>query len=436
MNAFGFLSLTGSVAYESRVVDVDFNDNDTLDPGDMAGARLSLVSISGASGSISAGGVGFSVTGGSLSIASLSAADPLADTREFVAVIGSLGTATLTGIDDLTLNLSALSLELNRGQNSAGPITALNWQEQVRVDTAFGDDVVVVDALGAPTTIGFTSDRFFVSATIDLLEAFDFVTASGTITFESGLVDVLRPYTDATLTQLAVTVTTATIGAGRRDVRRHGREPPGRDGHAGVRERRSSLARHLLEFHDRVARRHRRPDARAVWRGDRAQRGQRNRRDAAGLDPARRPGDRVVDHRGRQAGQRVSGRSPSSNLFDFVTASNGSIAYESTTADVVGLGLTPGTDLVDATLSRIAITVGSLSVGAGGIGITVTGGQLYVAWITPAAVADTRSWRTIESSLTTGWLTGIEGLVLELAAGFRSSSTRRSTARMRRLWFR
>ena len=86
-----------------------------------------------------------------------------------------------------------------------------------------------------------------------------------------------------------------------------------------------------------------------------------------------------------------------------------------TVADVVGLGLTPGTDLVGATLSRIAITVGSLSIGAGGIGITVTGGQLYMASITPAAVADTRCWRTLESSLTSGSLTGIEGLTLEVA---------------------
>ena len=77
-------------------------------------------------------------------------------------------------------------------------------------------------------------------------------------------------------------------------------------------------------------------------------------------------------------------------------------------ADVVGLA---GGDLTDATLTRIAITVGTASIGAGGIGISVTGGALYVASVT----SGTRNWQTIESSLATGSLTGIEGLTLELA---------------------
>ena len=62
-------------------------------------------------------------------------------------------------------------------------------------------------------------------------------------------------------------------------------------------------------------------------------------------------------------------------------------------------------------LTKIAITVGSASIGAGGIGITVTGGQLYVASI----VSGTKSWRTIESSLTSGSLNGIDGLTLAVA---------------------
>ena len=62
-------------------------------------------------------------------------------------------------------------------------------------------------------------------------------------------------------------------------------------------------------------------------------------------------------------------------------------------------------------MTKIAITVGSASIGAGGIGITVTGGQLYVASI----VSGTKSWRTIESSLTTGSLNGIDGLTLAVS---------------------
>ena len=41
----------------------------------------------------------------------------------------------------------------------------------------------------------------------------------------------------------------------------------------------------------------------------------------------------------------------------------------------------------------------------------MTGGALYVASVT----SGTRNWQTIESSLATGSLTGIEGLTLELA---------------------
>ena len=102
---------------------------------------------------------------------------------------------------------------------------------------------------------------------------------------------------------------------------------------------------------------------------------------------------------------RVAATITNLNLFDFVSATDGSIAYESTTIDVATLGV------VDGALTKIAITVGSASIGAGGIGITVTGGELYVASI----VSGARSWRTIESSLTSGSLNGIDGLTLAVS---------------------
>ena len=102
---------------------------------------------------------------------------------------------------------------------------------------------------------------------------------------------------------------------------------------------------------------------------------------------------------------RVAATITNLNLFDFVSATDGSIAYESTTIDVPTLGV------VDGALTKIAITVGTASIGAGGIGITVTGGQLYVASI----VSGTKSWRTIESSLTSGSLNGIDGLTLAVS---------------------
>ena len=92
---------------------------------------------------------------------------------------------------------------------------------------------------------------------------------------------------------------------------------------------------------------------------------------------------------------KASGTITTLNAFDFASATDGSIAYESSLADVVGLA---GGDVLGARLTRLAITVGTLTLGAGGIGIAVTGGELYVATIT----SGTRTWQTIESSLGTG----------------------------------
>ena len=444
LDLFDFVTASnGSIAYESTTADVVGLG---LTPGtDLVGATLSRIAITVGTLSIGAGGIGITVTGGQLYVASITPA-AVADTRSWRTIESSLSTGSLTGIEGLMLELATIQVKLNQAVNSADPtavVPVIDWTSQVKPAGAAAPATPLTVTRADDTTYCLTLAKRMtrVSAMITELDLFDFVTASnGSIAYESTTADVvglgLTPGTDlvgATLSRIAITVGTLSIGAGGIGITVTGGQlyvawiTP-----AAVADTRSwrtiesslstgcltgieGLVLELATIQVKLNQAVDSADPTAVvpvidWTSQVKPAGA-----AAPATPltVTRADDTTYSLTLATRMTRVSAMITELDLFGFVTASNGSIAYESTTADVVGLGLTPGTDLVGATLSRIAITVGTLSIGAGGIGITVTGGQLYVASITPAAVADTRSWRTIESSLSSGQLTGIEGLTLE-----------------------
>ena len=210
--------------------------------------------------------------------------------------------------------------------------------------------------------------------------------------FESGLVDVLD-LTGATLSQLTVTVTTATIGTGGVAFTAAGGTfrvatvtPASTGDDRRWRAISSNLTSASLDGIDGLT---------LELSGIAVE---LNEASGTGATPLDWTSLGVTGIDFTEDVKRVRGTVTDLDLFGFVTASNGSVAYESATT-------------VDGELTRIAITVGTASIGTGGIGITVNGGELYVA----SLVAGARTWRTIESTIASGSLDGIDGLTLAVA---------------------
>src|SRR5262249_3436967 len=125
------------------------------------------------------------------------------------AITANLTQAALKGIAGLTLEAT-----MDVGLNSATPAgtPALNWTTQVRFGRtgAFGAEVKV-----GTTTIAYTNDTFHPAAATATINAFDFVSGSGGFSYDKRLVDVnngTSTLTDATLSLIEVTLTTARVG--------------------------------------------------------------------------------------------------------------------------------------------------------------------------------------------------------------------------------
>ena len=93
----------------------------------------------------------------------------------------------------------------------------------------------------------------------------------------------------------------------------------------------------------------------------------------------------------------VAGQLTGLNIFDLITGS-ADFAVQSSVVDVDFDGTGSGTDrLLNASLTTFGLSNLSLSVGLGGVGLSITGGSLGIATITPAAPAtgNTRSWSAV-----------------------------------------
>ena len=389
LNLFDFVSASnGSIAYESTTIDVP-------SLGVVDGA-LTKIAITVGQASIGAGGIGITVTGGQLYVASI-----VSGTKSWRTIESSLTSGSLNGIEGLVLNVGTIQVKLNSSVDTAAPLTPPAVMDWTSVDIVKADDSVYELTLSTRITR--------VAALITTLNLFDFVSASnGSIAYESTTIDVPSlGVVDGALTKIAITVGQASIGAGGIGITVTGGQLYVASIVSGTKSWRtieSSLTSGSLNGIEGLV----------LNVGTIQVKLNSSVDTAAPLTPPAvmdwtsvdivKADDSVYELTLSTRITRVAALITTLNLFDFVSASNGSIAYESTTIDVPSLGV------VDGALTKIAITVGQASIGAGGIGITVTGGQLYVASI----VSGTKSWRTIESSLTSGSLNGIEGLVLNV----------------------
>ena len=133
----------------------------------LASGTLTTIGLTVSNLFLGVGGIGFTLTSGSVTVAILS---PTAttDTRRWTAVSAQLGGASLVGIPGITLTATELDIDVNQASTGATP---LNWT------TAFGGSITPPVTLSGPL--------LEIAATASLSIG-SFVYASGSFVIESG----------------------------------------------------------------------------------------------------------------------------------------------------------------------------------------------------------------------------------------------------------
>ena len=166
-------------------------------------------------------GPGFSISWGKLSLALLKPNASANDGRSWMAMTATLGNASLTGIDGLTLSLTGVTAQINRGAGTkttgGAAAAAINWTTSIDTDAAGtfagADPIAVVDEndVSTPITLSGSLLELGGTATFDF---FGFVSGGATLLFRQSEVDVIEPaLTKAKLTTLDLTLTNVFIGA-------------------------------------------------------------------------------------------------------------------------------------------------------------------------------------------------------------------------------
>ena len=217
INILGFVSGTVGFSYETKTVDARVGSGDDLD-----NATLSLISLTVTNLFVGVpGGPGFTLSSGKLSLALLKPNATANDGRSWMALTATLGNASLTGIDGLTLSISSVTAKINRGAGTkttgGAAADAINWATSIDTDAAGGFDVAdpveVVDEANVKTPINLSGSLLELGGTLTSLDVFGFVTGSGTLLFRQSEVTVTEPaMTKARLTTLTLTLSNVFVG--------------------------------------------------------------------------------------------------------------------------------------------------------------------------------------------------------------------------------
>ncbi|HVM56368.1 MAG TPA: hypothetical protein VMT74_02815, partial [Gaiellaceae bacterium] len=254
---FGMITGQVSFAFQQQTVSVDVDRDGMLElpvsgtpwargpPGpDLQNATLTTFGLSVASGhtlSFGVGGVGFTVSAGSLALAIVTpsaAAQAAGDGRSWLALDAQITSASFTGIPGLTLTVTGLTVEINRASGvytidihnpAAGtvPTQALDWTKSLDLDANghFGETTdqlsVAISGSGSiPIAFtGTTSLKITGTATIDFESLISgtvgFALTTQTITgTTANPIGGVTGLTSASLTTLAITATSLFVGYG------------------------------------------------------------------------------------------------------------------------------------------------------------------------------------------------------------------------------
>ena len=454
LDLFGFVDGTVSFSFQQQTVSVDVDGDGTIQqagsngswarappgPGpDLESATLTTVGIVipvGQSLTIGAGGVGFSVQSGSLSLAAISPIDTTNDTRSWLALTGQIANGTFSGIPGVSLAVTSLGIDLNQASGAYTDPTnghvfdaqPLDWTKDVGTDTG-GTFTHSPVSITTPTptgpvtqTITDTAGALEVTGTATV-NLFGFV--SGSVGFalstKSVSATVGGSSFDASLTTLAITTSNLFVGAGG----------------VGFQVGSGGLAIAMLK-----------PTATSdtrSWIGLSASLGDASFTGVPGVTltvnslnvvyntgtPGPLDWTAALDLNGdgtygdalvvtdafggthpidfaASTPLQITGNA-TIDLFDLVS---GTVGFSLTKQDVTNVNVGGGPALASGTLTTIGLTVTNLVLGVGGIGFTVATGSLTVAILSPTAATDTRRWTAVSASLGGASLTGIPGITL------------------------
>ena len=253
---FGMITGEVAFAFQQQTVSVDVDRDGTLElpvtgtawargpPGpDLQNATLTTFGLSVPSGqtlTFGVGGVGFSVSAGSLALAIVTpsaSAQAAGDGRSWLALDAQITSASFTGIPGLTLTVTGLTVEINRASGvytdptstAAVATQALNWTKSLDLDGdgVFGenptdnpghnDQLSVPIGGGGTVSIAFTgttSLRVTGTATISLASIINgtvgFALTTQTVTGTN--IGGVTGLSSASLTTLALTATSLFVG--------------------------------------------------------------------------------------------------------------------------------------------------------------------------------------------------------------------------------
>jgi hypothetical protein len=154
-SAFDFIAADATFSFAQDIVDVDVNSDQSFDLAtDMDNASLTRVSL-GVVGTVENPGLtigirdgpGVSVASAELVFASITSSDPILDARGYFGLKANIDTATLEGVDVIAATLNNGALELNSAatKGSLTPLTVLDWNQSVNLDSTEWDAATVID---------------------------------------------------------------------------------------------------------------------------------------------------------------------------------------------------------------------------------------------------------------------------------------------------
>ena len=453
LNLFDFITGGANFALSSQSVDVDLDGNGNAATGEQLNdATLLTVALSDLSLFVGIDGVGLELTGGSIGIGVISAPVVAGDTRSWTAVSAN-NVGVRLELPEITAMVSEVSLRIGRasGLKSGVPAAPLNWNTAIDLDPAGGfiSSGLVNPGATLPSPINLTitqnGDSLAISGKLTTLNAFNFIRGSANFSITRQAVDVdldgdgnaatgvdlqlndaglltigldqLNVSIGGAGTGLSVTSGTLGIAILSAPVPTSGTDTrswtaiTGKD--IAIALQVPGITANVVQGSVVVNRasgdKNGTPASEVNWvKEDLTTNGLVDLDPAAGyiggsapIDPGKTlspVATMPITFRGRKLA--VAGRLTNLSIFDLISGS-ADFALETRTVDVDfdGSAATTNDRLAGASLMTFGLSNLTLSVGLGGVGLSITGGSLGIATITPTAATapatDNRSWSAV-----------------------------------------
>ncbi len=423
INLFNLFSGSASFAITITTVNVAFSG---MGKPDITGATLITVALSNLNIAIGAGGFGLAITGGDLGIAALSPPSSSGSSASWIAVDGMGLGATFSLGSSITATVNSVTVQINQasGMWNSSPATALDWADDIDLTGGgtYGGKVNPGATLPTPVnlTISYTNGLLAVAGALADLNIFGILTGSADFAISISTINVTTPaLTGATLLTLALTNVNLTVGVGSVGLT----ISAGNLGIAAITPPESASGDTAswiaVDANDLAASINLGGFVTASVSDVSVQLNHASGDVAAGqaaspldwtqFNPAINPGKllpqasppnlTITYTAGITA---VAGNLTNLNIFNLITGS--AEFYIGITT--INLPLADGTpDLNGATLLTLALANLNLMVGTGGFGLSITGGNLGLAVITPGPIpagttaTDNRMWIGVYGSI-------------------------------------